>query len=307
MRRVVAAIGRTLITLGILTLLFVAYQLWGTGLYTSREQDRLRDDLSALIRTTDPIEVPTTTSTPRGSMTTTTPSPTSSPSTTTTTLPIPEPPPDSEALAVLRIPRLGLDTIVVEGVGRVDLRKGPGHYPETPLPGQAGNAAIAGHRVTYGAPFGDLDLLENGDEIIVRTVTGTYTYEVFDKQVVNPDDVEVLVDTRFEAILTLTTCNPKFSTAQRLVVKAHLPEGETPLPGGRGGNPSFNEGDLSGKGGSTMPTLYSGLVAALLGALWWLGFHRHPRWTTWILGAIPFAVSLALFYFFLERILPANY
>jgi sortase A len=308
-RRVVAGVGRTLITLGILTLLFVAYQLWGTGLYTSREQDTLRDELTALIRRTDPVQVPTTTSLPSASTTTTT-GPTPLSTTTTTTLPIPAPPPGGDALAILRIPSIGLDTVVVEGIRRADLRKGPGHFPDSPLPGQEGNSAIAGHRVTYGAPFGDLDLVENGDEIIVRTVTGTYTYEVFDKQVVNPSDISVLdppAPGSGDGILTLTTCNPKFSTAQRLVVQARLPDNETPLPSGRNGTPDLSESDLSGEGGSTMPTVYAGLIAALIGAMWWLGFHRHPRWTTWFLGAVPFAVSLAFFYFFLERVLPTNY
>ena len=76
------------------------------------------------------------------------------------------------------IPAIGVDKIVVEGVSLADLKKGPGHYPETPLPGQEGNAAIAGHRTTYGAPFNRLDELEPGDEITVTTVQGEFTYEV---------------------------------------------------------------------------------------------------------------------------------
>ena len=84
------------------------------------------------------------------------------------------------------IPKIGVDKIVVEGVGRNDLRKGPGHYPDTPMPGQPGNAAIAGHRTTYGAPFNRIDELEPGDEILVTTLQGPFTYEVTGTEIVTP-------------------------------------------------------------------------------------------------------------------------
>ena len=99
---------------------------------------------------------------------------------TTTAAPSTAPPPPAEGngLARLEIPKIGVDKIVVEGVGVEDLRKGPGHYPGTALPGVVGNVAIAGHRTTYGAPFGDIDKLKPGDEIILTTVTGRYVYNV---------------------------------------------------------------------------------------------------------------------------------
>jgi sortase A len=81
-------------------------------------------------------------------------------------------------VAQIRIPRVGLDDIVVNGVGVDDLRKRPGHAPATPLPGQRGNSAIAGHRTPYGAPFGNLDQLSNGDAILPRTTQGSFTYRV---------------------------------------------------------------------------------------------------------------------------------
>jgi sortase A len=290
---VVGGVGRVFVTVGILILLFVAYQLWGTGLYTDREQSRLRDEFNAALQKE------------HGSTPTTTPG--STPTTTTTTTPEP-PPPSGDAVAQIRIPSIGVDSIVVNGIGRDDLRKGPGHYPDTPMPGQVGNAAIAGHRTTYGAPFGNLDQLAPGDEIITRTVQGTFRYHVYEQQIVSPNDVSVIdADPAHPASLTLTTCNPKYSASQRLVVKAELqnkqPLPAPPLPA----HPKIAEAGLSGEQGSKVPTVLAGIIAAIVGALWWLFFHRHPRWTTWVLGAIPFAVALFFFYVFLERVLPANY
>jgi sortase A len=109
----------------------------------------------------------------------------------------------------------------VEGVSVRDLQKGPGHYPSTPLPGQAGNAAIAGHRTTYGAPFGDLGRLATGDEMLVTTRAGEFRYVIDRIDIVSPGQVEVL-DPTPEARLTLTTCHPKYTARQRLVVSGVL-------------------------------------------------------------------------------------
>jgi sortase A len=121
----------------------------------------------------------------------------------------------------LEIPRLGLEQIVVSGVDTSSLRKGPGHYPDMAFPGEAGNAGIAGHRTTYGAPFEDLDKLDPGDEIITTTPAGRFVYRVRSQTIVAPEDSYVLADTG-APVLTLTTCHPRFSTAQRLIVVADL-------------------------------------------------------------------------------------
>ena len=293
MRRVVGAVGRVFITAGILILLFVAYQLWGTGLYTAREQDRLEQQFDAAVVRADDG------------------------STTTTTEPPPPPPPEGEAVARIQIPKIGVDSIVVNGVSRDDLRKGPGHYPDTPLPGQEGNAAIAGHRTTYGAPFGDLDQLSEGDLIRVRTLQGNFEYRVREQLIVRPSDVAVIEPTPvdpndssegFEPTLTLTTCNPKYSAAQRLVIKADLEDGEDAFPAPKiVQDATITEEGLSGEEGSKLPAAIAGAIAAIIGLLWWLLFHRHPRWTSWFIGAIPFAVALFFFYSYLERVLPATY
>jgi sortase A len=311
-RRAIGAVGRVFITVGLLILLFVAYQLWGTGLYTAREQNKLEQQFNRALAS-EGQTTPTTRSTPS----TTTPGAPSSSTTTTTTKPAPPPPPEGEAIARIRISKIGVDSIVVNGVTRDDLRKGPGHYPDTPLPGQEGNSAIAGHRTTYGAPFGDLDQLSKGDVIQVRTLQGSFRYRVSEQLVVRPSDIAVIDPTPvnpnnpnegFLATLTLTTCNPKYSAAQRLIIHADLDRGQVALPAPEEVlNTTLTEEGLSGEEGSKVPAAIAGAIAAIIGLLWWLFFHRHPRWTTWFIGAIPFAVALFFFYTYLERVLPANY
>ncbi len=299
MRRAIAATGRVLVTVGLLLLLFVAYQLWGTGIYAARAQDRLvadfRDQLAAAHDAAS-----TTTTVPAGQPTTTT---------------APAPPP-SGAVAIIRIPRIGVDQVVVEGVSVPDLRKGPGHYPDTPLPGELGNAAIAGHRTTYGAPFYRLDELESGDAIVITTLAGTFHYKVTGSRVVKPTELSVLEPTT-EATLTLTTCEPRFSAASRLVVHATLdPAADNPPPQPPS-NPNVGSGStnravgdtagLSEHSPSRAPTVLWGALLAAIGLLWWWWFHRYRRWTTWFVGAIPFALVLFVFYAHVERLLPSSY
>ena len=123
-------------------------------------------------------------------------------------------------------------TVVVEGTGASALRAGAGHYPNTPLPGEEGNVAIAGHRTTYGKPFANLDRLKAGDEIFLETPVGKYTYKVTkDPFPVAANDFSVISQTPGHS-LTLTTCHPKGSARQRLVVKAELvsPTANQPAP-----------------------------------------------------------------------------
>jgi sortase A len=125
-----------------------------------------------------------------------------------------------DSLTRIKIPAIGLDTVVVEGITPSALRAGAGHYPQTPLPCDAGNVGIAGHRTTYGRPFGNLDQLKPGDTIELTTPIGGCVYQVSKAPfVVAPTDMTV-IDPTGERSLTLTTCNPKGSAAQRLVVRA---------------------------------------------------------------------------------------
>lgn len=125
-----------------------------------------------------------------------------------------------DSLTRIKIPALGLDTVVVEGITPSALRAGAGHYPQTSLPCETGNVAVAGHRTTYGRPFGNLDQLKPGDTIELTTPIGGCVYQVSkDPFVVSPTDLSV-IDPTGERSLTLTTCHPKGSAAQRLVVRA---------------------------------------------------------------------------------------
>lgn len=210
-------VGRTFIVVGLLMFAFVAYQLWGTGIQTAQAQDDLRGEFDQILQSTS-----TTTST-----TTTLVTDTTEPGTTTTsTIPVAdavdvEP---GTPIALLRIPRIGVDKAVVEGVGVNELKKGPGHFSETPMPGQFGNAAIAGHRTTYGQPFYRLDELEQGDRIEVDTMAGSFVYEVTDTVVVQPSQYSQVIPTRDPTVATLTlvTCTPRYTANQRLIVHAEL-------------------------------------------------------------------------------------
>ena len=320
MRTAVGWIGRVLLTSGILLLLFVAYQLWGTGILAARDQDHLESQFNGA-----PSASTATTSTPA---TTGGPTPaTTAGSVTVQTQPdnptVGDAPPiadNGNAVGRIRIPKIGVGWYIVEGVDVPDLHQGPGHYPTTPLAGQEGNAAIAGHRTTYGAPFGDLDQLSVGDTIQITNLDKvTWTYKV-DKEpfAVDPNDAAVLEPIPDPsrpghelATLTLTTCNPKYSAAQRLIVRANLvlPPGQVPLPAPQI-DPTHAKATISGlegDSGSRLPTLVWGIIAALVGAGWWFLFHRWKKWYVWFAGAIPFLVVLFVFYTYLERLLPSNY
>jgi sortase A len=128
---------------------------------------------------------------------------------------------DGDAVAELRIPRLGVRAIVVRGTAPGDLREGPGLLDGTPLPGEHGTTAIAGHRTTYGAPFRHLDALRHGDAIALRLPYGSFRYAVQETRIVDPGDLSVLRRVRHDR-LVLSACHPLFSAARRIVVLARL-------------------------------------------------------------------------------------
>jgi len=128
---------------------------------------------------------------------------------------------DDAAVGRLRAGAIGLDAVVVEGTGGTTLRKGPGHYPDTPLPGEPGTVGIAGHRTTYGAPFRRVDDLEAGDPIELEMPYGRFTYRVERTRIVPPTAVWVTRRVAYDR-LVLTACHPLYSAAQRIVVFARL-------------------------------------------------------------------------------------
>jgi sortase A len=340
-RRTVAGIGRTLITLGLLILLFVGYQLWGTDIFTARAQTKLDHQFQRLLG-----EVSTTTTGPTGDAPTSTTATTAPVPVTTTTIAPRQLPAINEGDPVgrIQIPAAGVDWIFVQGTERNDLAKGPGHYPSTPLPGQIGNSAIAGHRTTHGAPFYNIDKLKartattRGDYIVTTTLIGTHVFEVVEQRIVKPTDTWVagpmtLPENQInrsglklnpnKSYLTLTSCNPRFSARERIVILAELID-NTNKPKGApktdhvvgkvkfAGQPTtLNpqtlqeglEGDISSRG----PALLTGFFLLVVGLIWWWAFRRWRHPATWAAGVIPFLLVLFVFYVYLERVLPANY
>ena len=235
--RILGGLGRTLIFAGVVLLLFVAHQLWGTKLDEESHQEDLTRSLGASLGVTsdsggdaadeDPAVIDKEITTKLAAI-----DPVKAPPA--------EIPKEGDPEGKIEIPKIGLRSkTFVEGVAKADLRKGPGHYPGTPLPGNAGNAAIAGHRSTYGAPFNRIDELQVGDDIIVYTLQGKFTYKVMpspeDRRsgkeggnwgqgwfAVTPNDVSVLLPIADKNTLTLTACHPKYSAKLRIIVHAEL-------------------------------------------------------------------------------------
>lgn len=115
----------------------------------------------------------------------------------------------------------GLNAVVVQGTDTASLQRGPGHYPETPFPGQGGTVGIAGHRTTYLAPFRHIDSIEPGDPIVLKMPYGTFEYRVEKTTIVDPSDVGVVKKVGYER-LVLSACHPLYSAAQRYIVFARL-------------------------------------------------------------------------------------
>lgn len=128
---------------------------------------------------------------------------------------------DGQPIGRIEIPSIGVDIVVVQGTSTGDLTKGPGHYPQTPLPGQPGTTAIAGHRTTYLAPFRHLDEVDAGDEVELRMPYATLDYRVQRTKVVEPTDLGILRPTGYQR-LVLTACHPLYSASQRIVAFARL-------------------------------------------------------------------------------------
>jgi sortase A len=128
---------------------------------------------------------------------------------------------EGRAIGRILIDRIGLNIVVVQGTNTSSLERGPGHYRATPIPGQPGTVAIAGHRTTYLAPFRHIDQIRNGDAVRIEMPYGAFTYTVYKHEVVDPGDVSVIKPVGFDQ-LVLTACHPPYSASQRWVVFAKL-------------------------------------------------------------------------------------
>jgi sortase A len=196
-RTVSRTIGELLITFGLIVLLFAAYEVWGQAAVVDAHQNQLNQQLNQ--QWAEPTVGPST----------------------------PAKVADGKVMAALFIPRLNKHWVVVQGVSPADIRYAPGHYPDTAMPGQVGNFSMAGHRTK--AIFWDIDKLVAGDPIVVQTADAWFVYKVIGHEIVKPTAVEVVAPVPdkpgqppTQALLTLTTCNPKFNNYQRLVVHAQL-------------------------------------------------------------------------------------
>jgi sortase A len=214
MRRLVSVLGELLVTAGVLTLLFVVWQLYWTDLTSGRVQASTVSSLEQQWAAQAPAPTPTATAG----------APTADPG-------VDQTPPTGDAFAIVYVPRWGSDYAVpvVEGTGTEELKEGIGHYPDTAMPGEVGNFAIAGHRVTYGKPFNRVAELQDGDAVVVATATQWFTYRVRSHEIVSPRQVSVIApvpdqpgQTPTQAWLTMTACHPMHSARQRYVVHALL-------------------------------------------------------------------------------------
>lgn len=298
--RILGGLGRLLLALGVLLLLFTAYLLWGTGLSEASHQHALRNQFDRALASaaSPPPSSSTSTTLPRGLV---------------QELAAGDAPGEGQPVALVEIPKLDLQKVVVEGTGEADLRLGPGHYSGTPLPGQSGNSAIAGHRTTYGAPFYNLDKLSEGDEILTTTLQGRFVYRVIKSEVVSPSDNSVLGPTNTPT-LTLTTCNPRYSASQRLVVQAGLVSSVAPSPSpgtaAPGSQVRTRSTELAGVSGGWGGAVLWGLVTLAVTTGVWLLSRRlrgRPRWVVYGIGALPVLVVLFFFYSQLSPLLPASF
>ncbi|MGL4744448.1 MAG: class E sortase [Dermatophilaceae bacterium] len=205
-RRAVGVFGELLVTLGVMLLLLVAWQLWWTDLVANRAQTevvrQLEDDFVADPR---PQRL--------------------------SGAGVPEAIGTDGAFALLRIPRFGEEWArpVVEGTSLPVLERGIGHYPDSVGPGRVGNFAIAGHRTTYGRPFHNIEMLRDGDRVVVETRAQFFIYEVSGREIVRPTNTDVIAPVPGEpgaapkeAILTMTSCHPKYSATRRYIVYSQL-------------------------------------------------------------------------------------
>ncbi len=233
----VRGVGQLLVTAGLVVLLFVVYEVWITDLTSDRKQDALSNELRQDWEGSDDPTVPTL---PDGGI---------------SEVPL------GQGFAFIRIPRFGADyvKVILEGTDEDELVEGPGHYVDSAMPGEQGNFALAGHRVGKGSPFLDLDQLQPGDPVVIETETTWFVYRVLGdddpngipgQQIVLPTDVSVIAPTPNGALdgppsgayLTLTTCHPKFSARERLIVHAVLDGQPIPKADAPDGPPALSEG-----------------------------------------------------------------
>ncbi len=303
--RVLGVTGRLLIIAGVVVLGFVAYQLWGTGLEASRQQDELLQSYGDELGVANGVELNDVTAATADSQDLQGPPPNPAP---------------GEPAGVIEIPRIDLARVLVEGTSRPDLKKGPGHYTGTPFPGQAGNVGIAGHRTTYGAPFNRLDELLPGDEIFLSTSQGRFSYKVIPAPgattqawyTVKPSQTEVLDDMGDNRV-TLTACHPKYSARERIIVQAVLQEEPVPPSPAQDSTAAtqaavgvdFDQGLGSTPGELPLALGWGAAAAALAFGAWLVARSFRRGWAVWLVATPLVLILIWNGYVHLDRYLPA--
>ena len=293
--------GRLLIIAGVVILGFVAYQLWGTGLEESRQQDQLLEEYAGQLGLDAEADLAEVASGAQPG--------------------VPPAPAEGEPAAIIEIPRIDLSRVVVEGTSREDLKKGPGHYIGTPFPGQPGNVGVAGHRTTYGAPFNRIDELQPGDEVILSSSQGRFTYRVIPAPqtpsqawyAVSPSQTEVLDDFGDNRV-TLTACHPKYSARQRIIVHAVMeepavepspPPAEAPEVVSAAVADDFDEGLGSTPEELPVALGFGFAAAALALGAWLLARNFKHAWVIWFVATPLILVLVWNGYVHMDRYLPA--
>ncbi|MDD9205257.1 class E sortase [Georgenia sp. 10Sc9-8] len=222
--RTASVLGELLLTVGVLLLLFVVWQLWWTDVIAGRGQD---ETVAQVREQFAPPSEPAPAA-PE-------PEPGAPPSPSSAPPPEIEPVDPAEVFGIVHVPRWGEDyeVPVAEGVdvGAVFNQGNIGHYPDAAMPGQTGNFALAAHRQSYTAPFRDVEELREGDPVIVETAEGWFVYRVTEDYVVTPDRVDVVAPVPGEpgeeptdSLLTMTTCHPLYSAAERWITHGEFEE-----------------------------------------------------------------------------------
>ena len=262
-----AIVSRVVTAIGILALLFVAYELFGTSIGEARTQTKLLSAWQTQLQT-NPNAVPAL----------------------------------GDPVALLEIPRFPSQDVVVQGVRSTDLQKGPGHDPGSPMPGQVGNAVIMGHRTTYGGPFRDLSQLQRGDSITVFTAQGRFQYTVLSTRVTT--GTPLIATTTELGYLTLITSDATFGGSRQVQVLAQLvtqpltPTSEIQMAVG-----AVRNGSGADPLAYAPVLLWGELFAAVLVIAWVL----YRRWSPWATHLITSPILIALMFLLfssIDRLLP---
>ena len=214
-------------------------------------------------------------------------------------------PAPGQPVALLSIPSIGVQQIVVEGTSASELTRGPGHYPGSPLPGRAGNSVIAGRRSAFGGPFHSIGILQPGDTVEVATGQGAFTYTVASVGSVMPGQADVIGGSTTNQ-LTLVTSTPAYRASGRLVVVAKLTTAPAPGPAAVVPVVPQDQTGLTGEPGAAAPLLFWLEVLAAAGVAGvWYSRRISPRVARLLMTPIAVALLWAIFAM-MARLLPAT-